>query len=79
MDDSLPQPPLITSFVIRFIHSDEAQATPTPQPDQENERVMFRGTIRHVQTNQELAFTAWQEAFAFIQRFVAIPPEKQEK
>ncbi len=57
MNDS----PNISSFVIRFVHepADTGKST-------------YRGTIRHVQSNQELVFTEWKEATNFIHRFVPI-------
>ena len=57
------QPPDITSFVIRFIHSPASEA-PT--------RLEYRGSIRHVQTNREINFTRWAEAVDFIQNFVSL-------
>jgi len=53
----------LTSFVLRFV-SDQAT------PDQT--AVTWRGVIRHVQTNQERAFTRWAEAEAFIQQYVEL-------
>jgi hypothetical protein len=53
--------PSISSFVIRFIQE--------PADSGQNS---YRGTIRHVQTNQELVFTEWKEATTFIHRFVPI-------
>jgi hypothetical protein len=52
--------PNITSFVIRFV-----QETP-------DETRLYRGNIRHVQSNQELNFTHWPEAVAFIEQFVPL-------
>lgn len=59
-------PPTITSFVIRFVLTSEGElleGSPLPA---------YRGTIRHIQTEQELNFSSWQEAVAFIQRFVPL-------
>jgi hypothetical protein len=61
MDNS--QSPTISSFVIRFVH--ESPPIPGQAP-------AYRGTIHHVQTNQEIPFTHWEDAVAFIQRFVVI-------
>ena len=55
--DEIPTP-TITSFVIRFIQTGSS------------ERQSYRGSILHVQTNQEAAFSHWEDAVAFIQRFV---------
>ena len=53
-------PPNITSFVIRFVQE-------TPEEDRP-----YRGNIRHVQSSQELNFTHWPEAVAFIQQFIPL-------
>lgn len=58
--------PAITSFVIRFVHPD-----PASQPD----GLPLRGSILHVQTNQEISFTRWEDAMAFIRRFVPLDTE----
>jgi len=55
--------PHITSFVIRFIHD---------QPESKQEIPSFRGTVHHVQSNQEIPFTNWRDAVEFIQRFVPL-------
>jgi hypothetical protein len=53
--------PTITSFVIRFVL--EATLSTEAQPT-------YRGFIRHVQTDSELAFTRWEDAMAFMRQFV---------
>jgi hypothetical protein len=60
--------PSIASFVIRFIVDD-------PSPGREASLV-FRGTIRHIQSNEELTFSAWENAVEFIQRYVPLETEK---
>ncbi len=55
--------PTVTSFVIRFVQ-DPSSA--------DREHPALRGTIHHVQTNQEIPFTHWEDAVEFIQRFVPI-------
>lgn len=50
-----------SSFVIRIIHSTSAEV-PT----------IHRGTIRHVQSNEEIQFSMWEEAEAFLKRFVSL-------
>ena len=61
--------PNITSFVIRFVH----------EPISSSEKpVFYRGTIHHVQSNQEIPFTRWQDAVEFIRRFMPIDFEKLE-
>ena len=52
--------PAITSFVVRFVHSGP--------PD----NVALRGSILNVQTNQEQSFLRWEEAVAFIRRYVTL-------
>lgn len=54
-----PSPRLI-SFVIRFVVDD------TLQP------AGYRGSIRHVQSGEEAPFTRWQQAEAFVRRFVPL-------
>ena len=53
----------LTSFVLRFVSDPAAddQAATT-----------WHGLIRHVQTNQERAFTRWAEAEAFIQQYIEL-------
>ena len=65
MEESPPAnaAPAITSFVIRFVHPD-----PASQP----EGLPLRGTILHVQTNQDVPFTRWEDAVTFIRRFVPL-------
>ena len=62
----LPIPPTITSFVIRFV------LAPESEHPKDGSLPAYRGTIRHIQTEQELNFSSWQEAVAFIQRFVPL-------
>ncbi len=50
----------ITSFVVRFIHSGSPDNAP------------LRGSILNVQTNEEHAFLHWEEAVAFMRRFVRL-------
>jgi hypothetical protein len=52
--------PTISSFIIRFIQE--------PTEDQANLR--YRGTIRHIQSNQQAGFTSWSEVEAFIERII---------
>jgi hypothetical protein len=57
-----PAFPVISSFIIRFIQ-DRAEGPSSPH---------FRGTIRHIQSNQSISFTCWSEAEAFIQNIIPI-------
>jgi hypothetical protein len=63
-----PLTPAITSFVIRFIHN-EGQ---NPQNSPLTAGLLARGTIRNVQTNEEIDFTRWEDAVQFIERFVSL-------
>ena len=56
--------PSITSFVIRFV-MDEISPEDKVQP-------CYRGTIRHIQSDSEMNFHAWEDAVAFIQRYVPL-------
>jgi hypothetical protein len=69
MDSHLP--PAIKSFIIRFVVEDSPQAS-IDQPK-------YRGAIRHIQTDEELNFSNWQEAVEFIQRFVQLEPCPDKK
>lgn len=59
--------PTISSFVIRFIQEEQAHDAAEHPP-------ASRGTIRHIQSDEEIAFTQWSDAVAFIQRFVLLEP-----
>ena len=50
-------PPLISSFIIRFV----MEETPA-----------YHGVIRHIQSAEELNFNEWKEAFEFMRRFVPL-------
>jgi hypothetical protein len=53
-----PTFPTISSFVIRFV----VDARPGS----------YRGEIRHIQTNEEIHFSTWQDAVDFIERYVPL-------
>ena len=63
------QPPDITSFVIRFVHSASS--------DRETSQ-KYHGCIRHVQTNREVNFTRWEEAVSFIEGFVSLEDPRDQ-
>jgi hypothetical protein len=63
-------PPAITSFVIRFVVQDRAQKTANLPA--------YRGSIHHVQSDETLNFSVWQDAVEFIQRYVPLESPKQE-
>ncbi len=50
--------PLISSFIIRFVLEEESHA--------------YHGTIRHIQSAQEMNFREWGEAVEFMRRFVPL-------
>ncbi|HSM70030.1 MAG TPA: hypothetical protein VK851_00670 [Anaerolineales bacterium] len=56
--------PVIYSFIIRFVMEDMPQA--------EEEQPVYHGAIRHIQSAEEIYFSEWGEAVAFMQRFVPI-------
>lgn len=62
--------PLISSFIIRFVLDEAAN-----QPN-------YHGSIRHIQTAEEIHFTDWREATEFMHRFVHLaelqPPPPPE-
>lgn len=60
------QPPLISSFVIRFV-TNEVQETIEDTPQHP-----FRGSIRHIQSDEEINFHVWQDAVEFIRRYVPL-------
>lgn len=55
--------PSISSFVIRFV-VDSAGAYERPS--------LYHGSIRHIQSAEELNFSVWQEAVEFMRRFVPL-------
>ena len=60
-----PRPaPTISSFVIRFV-VEEAMDGDQPQ-------TFYHGSIRHIQSAEEINFSAWRDAVAFVQRFVPL-------
>ncbi len=66
--------PNISSFVIRFVREpkeDSSSGRDRPRP--------YRGAIRHVQTDEELGFTQWQDAVHFIQQFIPIHDLEQKE
>jgi hypothetical protein len=58
-------PQSITSFVVRFIHSGPP------------ENAAYRGSILNVQTNEEFSFLHWEEAVAFIGRYIRIAADDE--
>lgn len=64
--------PNITSFVIRFVQAESASASSPSFSSPLSPELPYRGTIRHVQTDEEIGFTRWEDAVAFIQRFIPL-------
>lgn len=58
----------VLSFVLRFVQEHD----PLEQTDSQANTAGWRGTIRHVQTNEELRFTHIQEALQFLAQYVEI-------
>ncbi len=54
-------PPLISSFIIRFVMEEISV-----------ESTAYHGTIRHIQTAEEINFNEWREATEFMHRFVQL-------
>ncbi len=59
MDAITPQ--LISSFIIRFVMEETSV-----------ESSAYHGTVRHIQTAEEINFNEWREATEFMHRFVQI-------
>ena len=53
--------PQFFSFVLRFVQEESARLA---------DQSAFRGSIRHIQSDQELAFTHWIDALHFMSQFV---------
>ncbi|HBY08511.1 MAG TPA: hypothetical protein DEH22_12260 [Chloroflexi bacterium] len=53
--------PQISSFVLRFVQDEPINLTDQP---------LVRGSIRHIQTDQERAFTQWADAVDFMRQFI---------
>ena len=64
------QSPLITSFVIRFVQNEVQEAV------EESGQSLFRGSIRHIQSDEEINFHVWEDAVEFIRRYVPLEVKK---
>lgn len=62
--------PSISSFVIRFV-IETASANNEDQP-------VYRGAIRHIQSDEELNFNTWNDAVEFIRRYVPLDVEHSQ-
>ncbi len=56
--------PSIESFIIRFVLDERTLA--------ENKKPCYRGEVRHIQSNEEIAFQTWEEVVEFLQRYVPL-------
>lgn len=63
--------PSITSFVIRFVYTE----SPESDESEVKSKPHYRGAIRHIQSNQEIAFGEWHEALSFMRQFVPLDLE----
>jgi hypothetical protein len=63
--------PLISSFIIRFVMEELSVEKPA-----------YHGTIRHIQSAEEINFNEWREAMEFMHRFVQLdelqPPSSSD-
>jgi len=64
------QSPLITSFIIRFVQNETQETVEDTSP------YPYRGSIRHIQSEEELNFHLWEEAVEFIRRYVPLEVRK---
>jgi hypothetical protein len=71
MDDEsgLNAIPNITSFILRFVQDGHAASGQSA----------LRGVVRCIQTDEEIAFTRWEDAVAFISRFVPLESDFKEE
>ncbi len=51
--------PLISSFIVRFVMEELSVEKP-----------VYHGSIRHIQSAEEINFNEWREAMEFMHRFV---------
>ncbi len=68
VDSPLGPQPDIKSFVLRFI------VTESPDP-LDPRPAAVRGVIRHIQTDEEISFTHWEDAVQFIGAYLLLNPK----
>jgi hypothetical protein len=56
--------PTIYSFIIRFVVEEADPEREVPSS--------YHGEIRHIQSAEELKFNDWEEAVAFLRRYVPV-------
>jgi hypothetical protein len=61
--------PVIYSFIIRFV---------VELPQEDGSQPAYRGSVRHIQSSEEMNFNAWPEAVEFMSRFVPIQAVDQK-
>ena len=64
------QSPLISSFVIRFVQNEVQEVV------EDSGQPLFRGSIRHIQSDEEINFHVWEDAVEFIRRYVPLEVKK---
>lgn len=64
------QSPLISSFIIRFVQNEAQDAV------EDSAQHPYRGSIRHIQSDEEINFHLWDEAVEFIRRYVPLEVKK---
>ena len=56
--------PTIHSFIVRFVVEES--------PTSEETNSAYHGSVRHIQSAEELHFHEWREAVEFMRRFVRL-------
>jgi hypothetical protein len=56
--------PTIESFIIRFVLDETSLA--------ENAQPRYRGEVRHIQSDEEILFQAWEDVVEFVKRYVPL-------
>ena len=56
--------PTIHSFIVRFVVEESLSAEKT--------KPAYHGSVRHIQSAEELHFHEWREAVEFMRRFVPL-------
>ena len=60
------QTPIISSFVIRFVTNIVLETV------EDTTQLPYRGSIRHIQSDEEINFHVWEGAVQFIRRYVPL-------
>ena len=68
----MPPETNLISFVLRFVCDQPSGQAPLPA-------TRWHGVVRHVQSNQELHFSRWADAVAFIERFAQLDQPTDSK